>query len=416
MISPPVNIFRLNTFRFIFFIAGLSNLLRVKINVEIIPIEIIFFFVGVFSLLSPNTRKLQSSDAKILKFLNLFLTLSLVTQLSVDSFYNVNFIETMKSCAQILVMWALLRVALIYIQPDYFRFIFYVSGYLLSLSIQYLFNPTIYMQAEPWKFAVGPTVTGLYFLFIKSRLSKIGNIVFIAALILMDVLLGSRSLAVFTILAFVLTLKKRSINRVTVAEIFLTCIVLIGLIFGIERTYYNLAIKGAFGQSQQIKSLDQYNAGPILFTARSEIAFELAAIKSNPIFGSGSNPNITFQILNDAQSINQFLGVTTDATNAYKAALFDGKIPQHSIVLSAWIEGGIVLASFWMIILFWTLRKFGEILRTTAPLSHFAIFIGLSSIWAMLFSPLGAGSRMELAVGLSAVYLHSKFGEHAKKY
>jgi O-antigen ligase len=168
-------------------------------------------------------------------------------------------------------------------------------------------------------------------------------------------------------------------------------------------------------QSQQIKSLDQYNAGPILFTARSEIAFELAAIKSNPIIGSGSNPNITFQILNDAQLFNQFLGVTTDATNAYKAALSDGKIPQHSVILSAWIEGGIVLAVFWIIILFWTLRKFGEILRTKTPLSQFAIYIGLSSIWAMLFSPLGAGSRMELAVGLSAVYLNSKFGEHAKK-
>jgi O-antigen ligase len=196
----------------------------------------------------------------------------------------------------------------------------------------------------------------------------------------MHVLLGSRSLAVFTILAFVLTLNKRSINRVTIAKIFLTCIVLIGLIFGIERTYYNLATKGAFGQSQQIKSLDQYNAGPILFTARSEIAFELAAIKSNPIIGSGSNPNITFQILNDAQLFNQFLGVTTDATNAYKAALSDGKIPQHSVILSAWIEGGIVLAVYWIIIIFWTLRKFGEILRTKTPLSQFAIYIGLSSI------------------------------------
>jgi hypothetical protein len=415
VISPPVSIFQVNTLRLIFFIAGLSNLLRVKINVEIIPIEIVCFFVGVFSLLSSNTRKLESSDTNILKFLNLFLTLSLVTQLSVDSFYNVSFAETIKSCAQTLVIWALLRVALIYMQPDFSRFIFYVSGYLLSVSIQYFVAPSIYAQTDPWKFAFGPTITGLYFLLLKSRLPFLGNVTFLILLVSVDVLLGSRSLALFTILAFFLTLPARRIRNNSVAKIFLISISLITLIFGIERAYYHLSTTGALGESQQLKSIDQYKAGPILFTGRSEIAFELAAIKSNPVFGLGSNPDLTFNILNDTQQINQYFGVQTEATNAYKATIVNGKIPQHSVIFSAWIEGGVVIVGFWMVIFIWVVRKFGQISKTNPPLGNYAAYIGLATVWALLFSPLGAGSRMELAVGLATLLLQSKFGENAYK-
>jgi len=415
VISPPTSIFKVNTFRSIFFIAGLSNFLRIKINVEIIPIEILCVFFSVFSLLSPNTGSFESSNSKILKFLNIFLVVSLITQLYVDSIYEVNSAETIKSCAQILVMWALLRIAVIYMQPDFARFVFYVSGYLLSLSIQYFVSPSIYAQTDPWKFAFGPTITGLYFLLLKSRLPFLGNVTFLILLVSVDLLLGSRSLALFTILTFSLTLPARRIRQNSVTKIFLVSISIVALIFGIERTYYHFSTTGALGQTQQIKSIDQYKAGPILFTGRSEIAFELAAIKSNLFIGSGSNPDLTLHVLNDTQQINQFFGVHTEATNAYKTALTNGKIPQHSVIFGAWIEGGVLIVGFWLVILIWVLRKFGQISKSNPPLGNYSAYMGIATIWALIFSPLGAGSRMEIAIGLATLLLQSKFGENDYK-
>ncbi len=187
---------------------------------------------------------------------------------------------------------------------------------------------------------------------------------------------------------------------------------MIVLLFCLERVYFTLSTNGSLGQSQQLKSLDQYRAGPLIFTARSEIAFELAAIKTSPIFGLGSSPSLTYTILNQTQMINQILGVKTEMTSAYKTALANGKVPQHSILFSSWIEGGILLFSFWIIITLWTVEKFIKILKGSQPIGSFATYFGISTIWAILLSPLGAGSRMELTIGLISLHLQSKFGNN----
>ncbi len=401
--------------RFFFFIAGLSNLIRFSGSVQIIPIELVALSAGLFSVLNPLKRKYEVSDLRILKFLDLFCTFSILNQLIVDSFNDIDFSETLKSCAQLIVMWALIRVAIIYTQPDYFRFIYYVSGFLISVSLQYFFDPTIYMLADPWKFALGPTITGLYFLLISSKISTFANTILSTFLISIDVLLGSRSLALFTFLALLLTLKSQKTRSRSIGKLVVIIASIMVLMFCVERIYHHLSTTGSLGRSQQVKALDQYSAGPIVFTGRSEIAFELAAIKSNPVFGSGSNPEITIKILNDTQKINEFLGVHTLATNAYKDVLENGEIPQHSVLLSAWVEGGLILFFFWIIIFVWAIRKFTQISKTLPPFGRYATYVGLSSIWAMIFSPLGAGSRMDLAIGLVAILFQSKFGNNAIK-
>lgn len=415
MIPAKSTVSRARTIKVIYFLAGVSNLLRINTSVQIIPIEILAVLAALFSLVVQQRMIIEKTELKILRFLNLFCIISLLNHLIIDIVYRVAYSETIKTCAQMLVFWSILRVAIIYMVHDYSRLIYFAAGYLVSISLHYFLDPTISMQADPWKFAFGPTITGLYFLLLKSKMSMVANTTFIGILVSIDVFLGSRSLALFSILAYVLTLKGQRIHKKSFAKMLFTLGMLIALLLCIERTYHYLSTSGALGQSQQSKALDQYGAGPIVFTARSEIAFEFAAIKSSPIFGLGSNPDITYKIFNETQKINQFLGVNTERTNAYKSTLVNGKIPQHSVLLGSWIEGGFIVFSFWMIIFLFALRKFMEIEKGSRPLGNFATYFGLSTIWHIILSPLGAGSRMEVAIGLIALLVQSKFGNDAIK-
>ncbi len=403
------------TIRFAFLIAGISNFIRIKSSVQIIPTEIIAVVLSFLSLINNKRGCTTPQDIRILKYLNLYLLISLMNQVLIDQVKNINSSETLKSIAQTVVVWSLLRVAIIYIKVDIFRFFSYVSGYFVSILLQLIIDPSTYMQVDPWKFAIGPAVTGGLFLLFSYKNSFRAMFLWATLLILVDVSLGSRSLALFTLLALIIASRKDPIPSSRYSRLIGVALTLFIVLLGIERVYYQLSTAGTFGYSQQKKALDQYKAGPIVFTGRSEFAFEIAAIIQSPFFGNGSNPELTYEILNRTQIINSSLGVNTEITNAYKSTLIDGKIPQHSMLFGAWVEGGILAFTFWVIFLFWTTKTFILMPKQKPPLGNFATYAGLSTLWAIVFSPLGAGSRMELAIGLSALLVHSKIGNYASK-
>jgi hypothetical protein len=404
---------RIRTIRIMFFLAGLSNFFRLQVNVQVIPIEIIAVVISLFSLVLSKSQDLTTNDNKLLRFLNSFCAITVLNQVIVDRFQNVFFPETLKSIAQAIVLWGLLRVAIIYIKPDILRFISYSAGYFLSILVQYIIDPTPYMQIDPWKFAFGPAITGLVFLLYKSNKFLVGKSLLLIFLVLVGTYLGSRSLALFTVLALIITIRKVSIRKTTLAGGIGIGLVFLTLLFGFERLYFQLSTSGTLGLSQQLKALDQYRAGPILIAGRSEVTFQISAIAQNPILGNGSNPELTTQMLIDAQKINSSLGVKTENTNAYKATLLNGRVPQHSMLFSAWVEGGVVSVAFWVIIFVWAVRKLVAVPNNHSLLGDFTTFVGLSTLWAIVFSPLGAGSRMDLAIGLVALLLHSKNGHNA---
>lgn len=396
--------------RIIFLIAGCMNCIRISGTVQIIPIEILAVAISLGTLFNSRKNVLTLTNQKYLKFVDLFCLISLSHQWFTDTINNVVGFETIKSIAQVLVLWALLRIAVIFLQPDVMRFIYYVVGLLISVIVQFLLSPTVYMSAEPWKFALGPVFTSMVFILATRARSK--TLIFLGAtvLIILDLLLGARSLALFTIFALILTSIKIHRNTKSFPKYILAAISIIALLFMTERAYFALSTNGTFGIKQQSKALDQYAAGPILFTARSEIPFELAAIMLNPIIGIGSSPQLTYELLNETQLINSKLGIETRLTNSYKQAVSTGKFPEHSIIFTAWIESGLIVFILWVIILLWVIKRSSEsISNPSPPLGYYAMFMGISTLWAILFSPLGAGSRMDLAVGLTALFLQSRF-------
>lgn len=395
--------------RSIFLIAGLANFFRISGNVQFIPIEFLAVVIAIATLFANNKESLDSTDMHYLKFSNLFCFTSITHQLFIDWINHVSGLETIKSVAQVIVLWALFRIAVLFLRTDVMRFIYYLIGLQLSIILQLLINPTIYMTAEPWKFALGPVATSTIFILLSRATRKTLPFLGVTILIILDFLLGARSLALFTIFTILLSLVSTNKKSQSIPKFFFTIITIVTLLFVTERVYFTLSTNGTFGVKQQSKALDQYAAGPILLTARSEISFEMAAIKIHPIFGAGSNPKVTYNHLNETQLINSKLGVKTELTNSYKEAVKTGILPVHSMIFSAWIENGLVVFLFWAIILIWVFRRtFDTVSNSSPPLRYFAIYMGIYTLWSIPFSPLGAGSRMDLAVGLSALLIQSK--------
>ena len=396
--------------RIFFLIAGFMNCIRLNGTVQIIPIEILAVTISLITLFTSRNTVVTSTNQKHLKFVDLFCIISFSHQWITDTINNVVGFETIKNIAQVLVLWALLRIAIIFLQPDVMRFIYYVVGLLTSVIVQFLLSPTIYMSQEPWKFALGPVVTSMLFILISRASRKTILVLGSAVLIILDLLLGARSLALFTFFTLILTSRRLHESRKSIPNYIFAAISLIVLLFLTERAYFSLSTSGAFGINQQAKALDQYSAGPILLTARSEIPFNLAAIKLNPVIGVGSNPQLTYELLNETQIINSKLGIETRLTNSYKQSITTGKFPEHSMIFTAWIENGLIIFILWVMILLWVIKRSSEtISNLNSPLGYYAMFMGINTAWAILFSPLGAGSRMDLAVGLTALFLNSRF-------
>lgn len=386
------------------------NFIRITGNVQIILIEILAVVISFASLFNSRKQSLATTNQNYLKFVDLFCLLSLSHQWLTDSINNVVVFETLKSNAQVLVLWALLRIAVIFMQQDVMRFIYYVVGLLISIIFQFFLSPTIYMSANPWKFAVGPVSTS-FVLILSTRVRRKAFLLMGGAvLIILDSLLGARSLALFTLLTLILTSTKVRGIRKSISKFVLVTMSIIALLFIVERAYFLLSTKGLLGINQQTKALNQYAAGPILFTARSEIAFELAAIKLNPMIGIGSSPQLNYELLNEAHIINSKLGVETHLTSAYIQSLRTGAFPEHSMILAAWIEIGLIAFLLWVMILLWVIKRIYDVISNpTHPIDYYTMFMGISTLWAILFSPLGADSRMQLAVGLTTLFMHSRF-------
>ena len=107
--------------RIFFLIAGFMNCIRINGIFQIIPIEILAFAISLATLFTSRKNVLTLTNRRYLKFVDLFCLISLSQQWFTDTVNNVVGLETIKSIAQVLVLWALLRIAVLFLQPDVAR-------------------------------------------------------------------------------------------------------------------------------------------------------------------------------------------------------------------------------------------------------------------------------------------------------
>jgi hypothetical protein len=388
------------------FCLGLSNFIYFKSFGLIIMLEVIAVLAFVMKLMFNKTGKSRFAHigTGFPNRLFLFGCIWLIGQYFSDSINHSDPMDTKKLMAQIVVLLILAYWAQNWFQSGESRLTWFILGYCFSVVPNYFLTPSIYTLVEPWKFCFGPGFTLLvFFWYSKSRVSLTLQIATILPLVYFDILVGSRALALVTIISWASSLLSRqpsdNKSRLIISIVGLAVVAMLA-----SNMYHNLALSGHLGTSQQSKAIQQFGSGPLILVARSELLFELSGIRRNILFGSGSNPNISTDIVNEVDRFNSRIGVASENTAAFLYAQSTGKIPQHSLLFSFWMFGGIPAALFWIYLFFilskWTLQTRFQ----NSSYFYLSRFLYVGFVWNFLFSPLGAGQRVLLALTIATVF------------
>ena len=388
-----------------FALLGLSNAIAFRLIGLVIVAEILIILQLIayfFSKRQPLNHEQKIMTNRIL----LFGIIWFATQVFTDFYRESAGIDTAKSLSQIFVITGLILAFINCYQIDEKRLVSYLYGYSVSYGLIYIQSVISETAGDWWKFYFGPSFSLLFLIFIGSL--KIGStlkFILVSFLGFFSIVLGSRSLGLILMITAVGFLNYSSSRNVLRSLIFVL------IFFSLVNIGNNLireaSLSGKLGRTQQIKAEQQYFSGPILLVARSELTYQWVSIVESPIFGFGSNPTPSDQVLINTYDIESKYGINSKKTAAYESLTKTGKTPQHSIIFGAWLEGG-VTSILLLVYLFLQMLKWNSAnsIRTSqCKLSLLARFLHINFLWALFFSPLGAGSRMSLAVTIGVCFL-----------
>lgn len=388
------------------FLLGLSNFIYFKSFGVIILLEafavIMLLARLLFNFGSPSQLNyLKDRNSKSLYILGI---IWLLGQCISDILNESESLSSLKLISQIIVLLILMFWGLTWFQRSELRLFWFTLGYSISSIPNYFLTPNNYIIAEPWKFCFGPAVTILLLLwFSKSQIRLLMQLPALIPLLYFDILIGSRALALVTILSWTSCFLNLG-SYVKKTRLFLSVLSLALVAVLTSNVYHNLALSGNLGLNQQTKALQQFGSGPLILVARSELLFEVSKIRHNFLIGSGSNPNLTTDILNDVYKLNTRIGVDSQNTAAFIFAQKTGKVPQHSLLFSFWMFGGVSAAAFWLYLFYalskWTIRNRIE----DSSYFYLSRFLYMSFVWNFFFSPLGAGQRVLLALTIAIIF------------
>ena len=384
---------------------GLSNAIAFRL-IGLLIIAEILIVVQLMAYFLSKRQPLNHEQKIITSRILFFGIIWFTTQLFTDFYRESAGIDTVKSLSQIFVLTGLILALITCFQNEEKRLVSYLYGYSLSYVLIFVESVISGTAGDWWKFYFGPSLSILFLIFI-GRL-KIGSklkFCLVSFLGFFSIALGSRSLGLILIITAIGLLNYSSSRSILRSLIFIL------VFFLLANAGNNLireaSLTGKLGRAQQIKAQQQYSSGPIILVARSELTYQLASIVESPIFGFGSNPSPSREILINTYDIESKYGIISKNTAAYESLTKTGKTPQHSIIFGAWLEGG-VIAIILLIYLFLQMLKWDSANRvrtSKSKLSLLARYLHINFLWAIFFSPLGAGSRMNLAITIGVCFL-----------
>jgi len=382
----------------IYFLTGAASSVFWKFGVQIVLLEILSVVLSpyfLYKMKSCRNAPIQNLQIRISIHL---LCLWAFTQIFVDMYRGPELLERIKTLASIVTLICLLISARYLLMQSYSKIEAFLIGYFMSCVPTYFLFPTEYAKSQPWKFCFALFITFLVFWgFGRAKLNGKLVLLFGSSLVIIDFIFNSRALAVLTLFAIFWTLYNTKLNshRPIISVLIIAITILI-----ISRGSLTLASSGLLGAQVAEKTRAQSSAGPILLVARSEFLYEVEAIKENFLFGAGSNPPINISTLNKVWFTESELGINSKATSAYSEVARQQNVPGHSMMFTTWVEGGVFAVLIWIYLLAIFIKWFIWPLNPRHQLNYLCSLILITGIWSILFSPLGTGSRIQIAVTL----------------
>lgn len=204
----------------------------------------------------------------------------------------------------------------------------------------------------------------------------------------------ARSNGVFFIITGLIFLFKDQLINYSRQKAIVLLVVFFAAFQGLYVIYVKEAMSGKIGgehSKEQLRRVNySYNPLYLLFTGRTELFVAMVAIEDKPIFGFGSwapDPTgkylvMVLEMQDEDQQIASLL--KSDANPLI--------IPAHSIIMGAWLDGGIgAFLSIMFILILFLKRCF--YLLSSKDIIHskyfpILIFFMLNAFWTFLFSPL----------------------------
>ena len=385
-----------------FGILGFLSAVNFQQRVLIIPLELMA--VAYFIITFKRSHHFQYPELrKFLKALFLSAFLLIFLQIIIDLYFVTPMIETLKTTASIFTLVALIYSGINLLTENDIKLKSFLLGYVSSSLLTFFFFSNDYIKTDSWKFLFANSTTIFVLVALgfiqKARFFKI---IVIISLSFIHLLLGSRSAALLTLLtvvALILPHRLKSGKRGLI--LILLSIFLVSSLTA--QLYQFLSLSGNLGISQQEKAQKQFQSGPLLLFARSELLYELGAIKDSPWVGKGSDPILSQSLLANVSQNQERFGLKVKETAAYTSYLKNERIPLHSMLFSTWVQTGIVGVYFWLSILGFFIKYFRVVIYSKSCFNLVASYFHFSALWSLFFSPLGAGSRLFIALAVTCV-------------
>jgi hypothetical protein len=308
-------------------------------------------------------------------------------------------------------MSSLLALDLIF-QNKSRRLALFGLGLSLGLLLGYVTSPTAFQRTDAWKFGLGPPVTLLLALAAtRPRVQRFAvlPVGILCAAALLNLALGARSLGGICLLAAgYLAFQAYSLRRahgsprLSVRRIAVVTGLTVLLGLGFLRGYEYAAAHGLLGQAAKAKYALQSN-GKIKLIApfaadRPTFYIGIKAIEASPVIGHGSwarNPKYTTEAVSELKKDGY--SVDPNLINQLKTAV---RIPSHSYLLEAWVDGGIAGGIFWLVILGLVGAVFLTLYAIRDNLSPLIAFLMMGLAWNVFLSSYGDDDRIIAAYSI----------------
>jgi hypothetical protein len=279
----------------------------------------------------------------------------------------------------------------------------WVVGAAFGVGLLLGVNPSGEMFAEnPWRFGFSLPVTVIVLAIAARWRSRWVDVVAVLALAGVSAANGGRSTSAILLMVALLVVWQSWGRPASSKLAAVRTLILFGMLaFGTYFSVQAAILEGALGESAQLRTeLQLSTSGTLITGGRPEIGATLALMAESPAgFGGGAVPSMTDVLV--AKSGMAAIGY--DPNNGYvENYMFGSGFEVHSVIGDLWAWCGIPgLALAGVLLVFLVTRT--AVLTTGRAASALLLFLGVKSIWNLLFAPLeSALTVLVLAVALMA--------------
>lgn len=281
------------------------------------------------------------------------------------------------------------------------RMILFGLGLGIGLAVTTYRYPTPISIVDPWKFGVSLAVSLCVLVMTHNKMMQRAAIIPISVLLILgafNMYMGSRAAAgmlfltaMYLVAQIIFGKKGDKVTPPTYTRLAFLAIVGAGAAWLVLELYSYAALEGMLGDDAKEKYLGQVSMGAgILLGGRHEVLVSLQAIADSPILGHGSWAE-------DRKYIDLLMAMTRSEGQEIEASYFGALIPTHSYLTGAWVEAGMLGGLFWIFIMFQLVKVLGNLFQIRDPMSPLVVFVCLTLMWDILFSPFGADRRVVVA-------------------